>query len=278
MTDARRRPIIRRTPDDGRSTVEIEVFDEGPIDGSAIVLVPSAGRAAADFDRLTTALAGAGRRVLRPEPRGIGASTGHRDDLTLAELADDHAAVIRSLDAGPALVLGHAYGNRIVRMLATRHPELVSGVALLACGGMVPMPEEMWPPFFQVFDRSLDPTTHLAAVATCFFADGNDPSVWADGWFPEVVDGQNHASIATPVAVWGAAGSSAPVLVVQPAADAIAPPRNAELLVELIGARAELVTIEGAGHALLPERPTEVAEVVREWADRIAPRAGMRRG
>jgi pimeloyl-ACP methyl ester carboxylesterase len=42
-----------------------------------VVILPSYGRDGGDeFDSLAVALAGAGYRVLRPQPRGIGRSTG----------------------------------------------------------------------------------------------------------------------------------------------------------------------------------------------------------
>ena len=61
-------------------------------------------------------------------------SGGH----TLADLAGDVAAVLHHLDRGPAVLLGHAFGNRVMRMTATLWPDLVCGVVLLAAGGLFP--------------------------------------------------------------------------------------------------------------------------------------------
>jgi len=36
----------------------------------------------------------------------------------------------------------------------------------------------------------------------------------------------------------------------------------------MLGARARMVTIPDAGHALLPEQPAAVAEAVLAWLDR----------
>ena len=46
-----------------------------------------------------------------------------------------------------------------------------------------------------------------------------------------------------------------PTLILQPAADVIAAPANVQNLLVSLGARASLVTIDDAGHALLPEQP-----------------------
>jgi pimeloyl-ACP methyl ester carboxylesterase len=75
------------------------------------------------------------------------------------------------------------------------------------------------------------------------------------------------ATAGTPVEEWWTAGS-ADVLVVQPAADVVAVPRNATMIVERLGERASMVTIPGAGHALLPEQPAAVAAEVLAWLDR----------
>ena len=71
----------------------IEVREQGS--GRPVVMLPSLGRGGADFDDLAGRLAAAGYRALCPEPRGIGGSTGELGDLTMADLADDVAAVIR---------------------------------------------------------------------------------------------------------------------------------------------------------------------------------------
>lgn len=56
-----------------------------------------------------------------------------------------------------------------------------------------------------------------------------------------------------------------PAVVVQPLEDVIAPPGNATQIVEAIGDRASMATVAGAGHALLPEQPDEVARILLDW-------------
>ena len=114
----------------------IEVRERGS--GRPVVMLPSLGRGGADFDDLAGRLAAAGYRTLCPEPRGVGGSTGPLGDLTMADLADDVAAVIRERTEGTATLVGHAFGNRVARMTATEHPELVERVVLLCCGGHHP--------------------------------------------------------------------------------------------------------------------------------------------
>jgi dienelactone hydrolase len=48
----------------------IEVIAEGS--GPLVVILPSRGRGVEDYDEVARAIATAGYRVLRPQPRGIG--------------------------------------------------------------------------------------------------------------------------------------------------------------------------------------------------------------
>jgi pimeloyl-ACP methyl ester carboxylesterase len=64
----------------GEVTIETYVDGSGP----DVVLLPSYGRdGGGDFDPLTAALADAGFRVLRPQPRGIARSAGPMTGVTL---------------------------------------------------------------------------------------------------------------------------------------------------------------------------------------------------
>ncbi|MXZ86512.1 MAG: alpha/beta hydrolase [Acidimicrobiia bacterium] len=257
VADGYRRTEIMDGP---AGPIEVKIAGEGP----AVVLIPSLGRGADDFDDLSVRLADHGYMAVAPEPRGIGASTGPLDDLSMFDLAADTAAVIKALDVAPAPLVGHAFGNRVARMTATEHPELVESVVLLACGGLVPAAAEHLEALQTVFMSDVSDAEHQAAVATAFFAPDNDASVWFDGWHRAVSDGQTRATTSLNPSHWWQAGQ-ADVLVVQPEDDVVALPANASAIVEQLGDRATLVTIPRAGHALLPEQPEAVAAVVLEW-------------
>ena len=110
--------------------VTIDLIAEGR--GPLIVLLPSRGRDSEDYDEVAAGLAKEGFRVLRPQPRGMHASKGPLKDITLHDLARDVATVIERENAGPAVIVGHAYGNWVARMTAVDHPKLVRGVVLAA--------------------------------------------------------------------------------------------------------------------------------------------------
>ncbi|MDH5288661.1 MAG: alpha/beta hydrolase, partial [Acidimicrobiia bacterium] len=57
-------------------------------------------------------------------------------------------------------------------------------------------------------------------------------------------------------------------LVIQPADDLIVLSENAELMAAQAGGLVRVVTIPGAGHALLPEQPEAVATALLGWLRR----------
>lgn len=237
-------------------TVEALIDGEGPL----VVMIPSLGRPAEDFDDLARHVVAAGFTAARLQPRGIGRSRGPMQDQTLFDLATGPALVIETLGA-PALVIGHAYGQRESRALATARPDLVHGVVLLAAGGKVPIPDKARDALLGCFDETLTREQHLQHVRDAFFAPGNDPTVWRDGWHADTARLQSTATQATPLAKWWG-GGTAPLLVVQALQDAIALPENGRALKEEFGPRVTLIEIDGAGHAMLPEQPQKIADAV----------------
>ncbi len=69
-------------------------------------------------------------RVVAYDRAGVGASdpTG---ELTLASQVADAAALIRCLDTGPCILVGHSWGGLLVQLVAWEHPDLVAGLVLV---------------------------------------------------------------------------------------------------------------------------------------------------
>ena len=191
--------------------ITIETIVEGT--GPAVVLLPSLARDSDDYDAVAQDLVRHGLRVLRPQPRGIGKSTGPLDHITLHDLARDVAEVIRQLGDGRAVVIGHAYGNWVARMTAVDHPALVRGVAIAAAAS-----REYDPGLRAEIDRAGDPTlpeaVRLTALRRAFFAQSSDPRPWLSGWHPHLREAQRAAAAAVPQQQWWS-GGVAPLLDLQ---------------------------------------------------------------
>ncbi|MFH1058181.1 MAG: alpha/beta fold hydrolase [Pseudomonadota bacterium] len=70
--------------------------------------------------------------VLAHDQRGLGQSARPDVAYTMADYADDAAALIQALDWGPCPVVGVSFGGMVAQELALRHPRLVSRL-VLAC-------------------------------------------------------------------------------------------------------------------------------------------------
>jgi pimeloyl-ACP methyl ester carboxylesterase len=260
------RSIVRR------GDTRIEVLSQGA--GPLIVLLPSLGRGAEDFDDIAVRLALAGFHVLRPQPRGIGASRGALTGITLHDYTDDVAAVIEVARGGPAFVVGHAFGNRVARLLATTRPDLVRAVGLIAANvGRDPSPPKVREAIKASADLSLPDDKRLAALQFAFFAPGNDAHAWLAGWHPDVLAAERIAGDKTPREADYAAGH-APVLYLQPDHDPLGRVEDAQEYKRALGARVTVVVIANASHAVVTEQPAAVARELVKYARGLWP-AGL---
>lgn len=251
--------------------VQIEVSSQGK--GPVIVMLPSLGRSARDYDQVAHYLQVDGFRVLRPEPRGIGQSKGPMENLSVHDFARDVAAVVEHENTGPVVVVGHAWGNFAARMLAADRPDLVRGVVMAAASaGKVPpgstekpINAEMRQAIDGAGDLSLPEEQRLIYLRKAFFAPGNDPTVWLGGWHQATHDAESHARNTTPVDDYFAAGS-APILDLQGEADTVAPRRFSGVLKSMLGDRVQVVVLKDAGHAMAPEQPKAMADAIAAFA------------
>ncbi len=78
---------------------------------------------------------------------------------------------------------------------------------------------------------------------------------------------QGRAVAMTDTGDWWTAGGL-PMLVVTGLQDKIAPPEDTiDILESEFEGRVTGVRIEGAGHALLPEKPDEIADAILSWLE-----------
>jgi pimeloyl-ACP methyl ester carboxylesterase len=251
-----------------RGDVRLDVLSEGS--GPPVVLLPSLGRGASDFDPIAAALAAARFRVSCPEPRGIGRSAGPAY-VDLHDCAADVAAVIESEARAPAFVVGHAFGNRVARMLATDRPDLVCAVGLIAANvGRAPSSPAVRAAIGNSADPSLPEAERIAALRFAFFAPGNDPRPWLSGWHPQVLGAQRAAGDRTSRQADYAAGGK-PVLYLQPDHDPLAHVEEAQAFQRKLGDRVTIIVVPNSSHAAIAERPEFIAGALIAYARGLWP-------
>ena len=257
MTDSK-----RKSESVSENGVEIETYLDG--DGPAFVILPSYGRdGSEDYDDITARVVEAGWKVLRPQPRGVAGSRGPMSGLTMHDIGNDVALSIRSFSDDPAVVLGHAFGNMLARLVTTDHPDLVKAV-ILASAAASKVPEDIGKTPFIAGDTSAPEADRLAALRKAFFAPNHDASIWLDGWYPETLKMQCAAVKAVPFSDYWACGS-VPLIEVIPACDPFKPKPYWQELHNQFPDRVTTVVIDDAAHALFPEQPNMVADAVLHW-------------
>lgn len=224
-----------------------------------VVLLPSLGRPASDFDALGDSLRGAGFNpvAIDPRPTFSGSPTMH-------DLAADIVSQIDAMGIEKFHLIGHAFGNRLSRCVTADFNDRVLSLSLLAAGGLVEPAEKFRAALAGCFDMNLAEHERLQNIAIAFFADGNGARVWLTGWSPEIMKYQSSAVRRTPREEWWSATVDR-VLVVQALQDNIAPVENGRRYVAESAPHARLVEIAGAGHAMLPEQPEAIASAVIEF-------------
>lgn len=238
---------------------KIEVISQG--EGPVIILLPSLGRGAEDFDEMAGELANRNYRVLRPQPRGIGNSTGAMSGIDFHNMANDVAMIAKRDGATSYVVAGHAYGQKIGRTLAADHPQQVKAVIMLAGAGRAQIPQHVMKAILASGDLTLPDEQRIEHLKTAFFAPGSDPTGWLKGWYPATKAMQLEAERATPLGDYIGAGS-APILDVQAELDTVVPVEARQDLKNELGDRVTIKVIANAGHALLPEQLPATVDVM----------------
>ncbi|MCT7327357.1 alpha/beta fold hydrolase [Ralstonia mojiangensis] len=250
--------------------VQIETLSQGS--GPTVVILPSLGRGAEDYDEVARLLAADGLRVLRPQPRGIGQSKGPMANLDMHAFAADVAAVLDQEKTGPVVVVGHAWGSQPARMLAVDRPDLVRGLVMAAASaGKLPpgSNEKPYGRLREAIDGSgnlaLPEAKRLEYLRQAFFAPGHDPKPWLGGWYPDTHHAQAHARNVTPVDAYFA-GGTVPMLDLQAQYDAVVVPN---VFKPMLGNRVTVEVIPNAGHAMAPEQPAAMSRAIASFARRV---------
>lgn len=252
------------THEDGQ-TQQIDVIVDG--NGPAVVLLPSSQRDSEDYDEVAALIATKGFTVLRPQPRGMGHSSPPPTGMTLSTLANDVALTIDRLGGGQAVVVGHAYGHWVARVLDMEHPRLVRGIVV---AGAASKAYPAWlPAQLDIASDTHEPeATRLAALQKIMFAPSNDARSWLNGWYPEWRAAYRSAALLPAKDLWFN-HTNAPILDLQGDQDPWRPASTRHELKDLLQDKVTLQTIANASHALVVEQPQAVAQAIVAWINTL---------
>ncbi len=100
--------------------------------GPLVLCVPSMGDVRGEYRFLAPLLAAAGMRVVSMDVRGHGETSPDWPDYSVGSIGSDMLALIRELDAGPAVILGTSMAAGAAVWAAAEAPGLVSGLVLIS--------------------------------------------------------------------------------------------------------------------------------------------------
>ena len=99
--------------------------------GPLVICVPSMGDLRAEYRFLAPQLVTAGFRVVSMDARGHGQSSTNWQDYSVAGVGSDMLALIRALDAGPAILIGTSMAAGAAVWAAAEAPEQVTGIVAI---------------------------------------------------------------------------------------------------------------------------------------------------
>jgi pimeloyl-ACP methyl ester carboxylesterase len=244
-------------------TIEAFIFGEGP---ETLIMAAGNGRPAVQLMDLAKAIASPGIRAVVYNYRGIGASDGPLDGLTLVDYGNDVWAIADALGVQKVHLAGKTYGNRVMRAASQTRPDRVATIVLVGAGGEVqPSPETI-----ALYKRYTDPdvpkSEWLSLQAKLMYAPGNEHLAEKDageGQFPAVAAAQVKASEATPKDAWSM-GGTAPMLAITCLLDRVAVPENAYKIAET-RPNTWLAGLPGCGHNMINEQPEELRRLIVDF-------------
>jgi pimeloyl-ACP methyl ester carboxylesterase len=99
--------------------------------GPLVVCVPSMGDVRLEYRFLAPRLLSAGYRVVTLDVRGHGETSPSWPDYSVAAIGSDLVALIRSLDAGPAIIIGDSMAAGAAVWAAVEAPQKVASLVLM---------------------------------------------------------------------------------------------------------------------------------------------------
>jgi pimeloyl-ACP methyl ester carboxylesterase len=208
-----------------------------------------------------------------PDARGSGASDAPSSGYRIADLADDVEGVIAALKLKNYVLVGHSMGGKTAQVLASRRPQGLRGVALVASAPASPM---------QISDTKRDQMKGAYASRDAInwgldnvltgspISDGDRELLVADalrlasgardGWI-EIASREDYSSDVSKVNV--------PVAVIAGEADKVDPLEVVKAHILPAFSNPESHFLKKKGHLLPIEAPHELVAILGEFAARV---------
>ncbi|MCQ1987062.1 alpha/beta fold hydrolase [Arthrobacter sp. zg-Y844] len=240
--------------------ITVPCLVQGDADAPPVLLLHAWAESRRSFDRLVPGLAGF--RIYAPDLRGQGDADKPQDGYSLAEQAQDAAAVLDALDVASASVLGSSSGGYVAQQLAVAHPDRVAALVLVGA----PLTLQGRPPFADDVDGLTDPVAEdwVHGFLTSFPLIQEVPLWFIEDRVSDGVKMPSHAWKSSLRGLYTAAPPTetgpidVPTLILWGGQDGLLPRADQDTLAARIEG-AELKIYPDAAHLVLWECPEQVA-------------------
>jgi pimeloyl-ACP methyl ester carboxylesterase len=212
--------------------------------------------------------------VLAPDLPGHGRSGGEPLE-TIDAMADFTAALITAAGGRNAGIIGHSMGSLVALETAAQHPQKAAALGLIAAAAAMPVSPDLLKAAEANDPAAIDMVSIWGFGAAAGIGGSLAPGAWMLGAGrrllerarPGVLFRDLFACNAYRDGLASAAKVPVPATLVLGERDLMTPAKaGRELAAALPDAR--VVTLKGAGHMLMSERPDEVLAALREFAER----------
>jgi pimeloyl-ACP methyl ester carboxylesterase len=268
---------------------EVHVRQDGPEDAPAVVLVHGFSCSMHWFDRMAAGLA-AEHRVIRVDLLGHGC-TSAATDLHAEAQAQAMSGVLQQLGTNAATAVGHSFGADVVLAMA-RRTDHIARVVIIAqapdyhCSRLPPIAFLPGLPALATLTHRLTPPWMARISRRVGFTPGHHDDDGSDDgshdpqrialdraamhprMYRTILADRRSRLAALPLDVQ-VRDLGLPVLAILGGRDRLYPSTFTAARYRAAGAR--VVVIDDAGHSVTVQRPTEVAELIRDFAAHPAP-------
>lgn len=240
----------------------------------ALVFLHYWGGSHRTFDPVTARLA-SGRAVVSYDHRGWGAARELPGPYGIGQLADDVLAVVAGLGISQYVLAGHSMGGKVAQLAASRRPEGLAGLVLIAPAP--PRPTVVDPQAAQAVSHAYDSRATVSDALQHVLTHRALTAGLREQAITDSLAAGDAARLAWPLhglaedITAAVGGIEVPVLVLAGQHDRVDPPASLEtsLLPVIPGAR--MTVIEGTGHLSPLEVPGQVANQLDRFAASLAP-------
>jgi pimeloyl-ACP methyl ester carboxylesterase len=238
----------------------------------AVIFLHGAGLDHTVWALLARWFAHRGFAALAPDLPGHGHSGG--EPLTSIDaMADWVLALLDAAQVGTAALVGHSMGSLVALELAARHPEKVSALGLIGTAAAMPVSRELLDAAAANDHAAIDMVTIWGYGPHAGIGGSLAPGLWMTGGGVRLLERARAGVLFRDLAACNdyrdglacAARVKVPAILVLGERDLMTPAKAGRALAAALP-NARVVTLAGAGHMLMGERPDEVLDALRELA------------